>query len=174
MRPAAPADAGDIAAVYRHYVLETATSFEQDPPDAEVMRQRMAAPPRLPWVVAVRDDLVVGYAYASPFRARPAYRWSVEVSVYLDPAARGAGLGTRLYRRLLTDVQQLGYVSAYAAIALPNPASVALHEGLGFCAVGVFRQVGFKHGLWHDVGWWQLPLGDPPTVPAEPLPYDST
>ena len=171
VRPAAGTDADRIADIYRHYVLNTAISFETEPPDAQAVRGRMAAA-RMPWLVAVRDDAVVGYAYASPHRSRRAYRWSVEVSVYLDHELCAGGIGTRLYRRLLSDVQQLGYVSAFAGIALPNPASVALHERLGFSPVGVFGRVGFKHGTWHDVGWWQLPLGDAPEHPAEPLPCD--
>ena len=123
-------------------------------------------------MVAERDGVVVGYAHASLHRARPAYRWSVEVSVYLAPAERGRGTGRALYQVLLGQVRDLGYVTAFAGVTLPNPASVALHERLGFRPVGIFEAVGFKHGRWHDVGWWRLPLVDPPPEhPADPRPW---
>jgi phosphinothricin acetyltransferase len=123
----------------------------------------------LPWLVAERDGGVTGYAYASPHRARAAYRWGADVSVYLDERERGRGSGRALYGALLPVLRDLGYTGAYAGITLPNPASVALHESMGFSLVGVYRRVGYKLGGWHDVGWWQLVLADPlPEVPAEP------
>lgn len=170
LRPAAPADAPAIAAIYAPYVGESAISFEETPPDAEVMATRMSTPPKLPWWVAIDADMIVGYAYAAPHRTRAAYRWSVEVSVYLAPSHSGRGLGTRLYRQLLPDLRGLGYVNAYAGIALPNPASVRLHERVGFTTIGAFPNVGYKHGRWHDVGWWHLALTDPPADPSDPLP----
>lgn len=164
-------DAAGIAAVYLPYVLDSAASFEQEPPDEHEIRRRMLASPRLPWFVAERGNVIVGYAYASQHRARPAYRWSVEVSVYLVPSEGGKGVGRALYNVLLPTVGDLGYVSAYAGIALPNEPSVRLHEAMGFIPVGVFRQVGFKHDRWHDVGWWQRTLRVPPATPDEPLPW---
>ena len=171
-----------IAAVYRPYVLDSAISFELDPPGADVIHQRMLAAPRLPWFVAVRGDAghgdavhgeaVVGYAYASRHRDRLAYRWSVDVTVYLLLAERGRGTGRALYDRLLTEVTELGYVTAFAGITLPNEASVALHEALGFLPVGVFACAGFKQGRWHDVGWWQRTLRAAPASPNEPLPWE--
>lgn len=155
--------------MYRPYVTDGAASFEQDPPHEQEIRRRMLAGPRLPWLVAERGGVIVGYAYASRYRERPAYRWSVEVSVYLVSAEAGKGTGRALYERLLTAVRHLGYVEAFAAIALPNDASVGLHEAMGFVPVGVFHGVGFKHGRWHDVGWWQRTLADRPVTPAEPL-----
>jgi NAD(P)-dependent dehydrogenase (short-subunit alcohol dehydrogenase family) len=116
---------------------------------------------------------VVGYAYASPHRSREAYRWAIEVSAYVDEEHRGRGLGGRLYDVLLDEVRALGLVSAYAGITLPNEASVALHEGRGFSHVGTFPRAGFKHGKWHDVGWWYRALTtstDPPEAPrSSPL-----
>ena len=165
-------DAGAIAAVYRPYVLDSAISFELDPPGAQDIRQRMLAIPVLPWLVAVRGDDVVGYAYASRHRERLAYRWSVDVTVYLGSAERGRGTGRALYERLLAEVTELGYVAAFAGITLPNEASVALHEAMGFLPVGVFARAGFKQGRWLDVGWWQKALREPPTTPVEPLPWD--
>ena len=111
---------------------------------------------------------MVGYAYGARHRARAAYRWSVDCSVYLTAGERGAGTGRALYRRLLPELATLGYVTAFAGIALPNPASVGLHTSLGFTPVGVYRAAGFKAGRWHDVGWWQLPLREPPAGPIEP------
>lgn len=148
------------------------TSFEEVPPDAASMAGRMLEQPRLPWVVAVREGLVVGYSYASRHRARRAYRWSVEVSVYLHEGEQGRGTGRALYEQLLTAVRSLGYVRALAGITLPNDRSVALHEALGFAPIGVFSAVGFKQGSWHDVGWWQLGLLEPPPPePREPQPW---
>lgn len=168
LRPATPEDAAGIAGVYARYVLETVASFEEVPPDAEVIRERMLAAPRRPWFVAVRDGRVVGFACASQHRTRPAYRWSTDVSVYLAQTEHRQGTGRALYGSLLSEVLELGYVSAFATIALPNPASVGLHEALGFTAVGVYRRVGYKLGAWRDVGWWQLALTDSADDPEEP------
>lgn len=129
----------------------------------------MTSRPRLPWFVAVVGDEVAGFACASPHRARPAYRWSAECSVYVSATSRGNGIGRHLYERLIAEVRDLGYVSLFAGIALPNPASVVLHERLGFRSIGVFPNVGFKRGGWHDVGWWVLPLHPvPPARPPDP------
>ena len=169
IRPADVQDAGDIADVYRAYVTDTVTSFETVAPDAAELARRMLSEPRLPWFVACRDGGIVGYAYAGAHRARAAYRWSVDCSVYLADGERGAGTGRALYERLLPAVRDLGYVTAFAGIALPNPASVGLHTAVGFTPVGVYRAAGFKAGRWHDVGWWQRPLREPPPVPGEPV-----
>jgi L-amino acid N-acyltransferase YncA len=168
VRAADTTDAGAIAVVYRPYVTGSVASFETVPPDADELARRMLTTPRLPWLVAERDGAVAGYAYAAPHNARAAYRWSVSCSVYLTAAERGAGTGRALYERLLAELVALGYVTAFAGIALPNDASVGLHTALGFTPVGVYRAAGFKAGRWHDVGWWQLPLREPPADPAEP------
>ncbi len=169
IRAAAGADAETISRIYSAYVTASLATFEEEPPDARSMAARMEDTPRLPWLVAVRSDVVVGYAYASQHRARVGYRWSVDCSVYLHPSEQGHGTGRALYDRLLPELRALGYVSAYAGIALPNPASIALHESVGFTTVGVFRDVGFKHGSWLDVGWWQRALQDPPAAPTTPV-----
>jgi L-amino acid N-acyltransferase YncA len=172
VRPATDADAAAIAAVYRPYVTDSAISFEAEPPDAGEMVRRMAARPGLPWLVAERDGEVAGYAYASAHRERAAYRWAADVSVYLADTECGRGTGRALYEHLLALLRELGYVAAYAGIALPNPASVGLHESMGFGLVGIYRQVGYKFGRWHDVGWWQLALAEPrPAHPPEPRPW---
>lgn len=160
-----------IAAVYRPYVTDSVASFEQTPPTEEEIAERMHVGVRKPWWVAVRDGDLVGYAYASQYRRRLAYRWTVETSVYLRPEEQGRGTGRALYEVLLPVLGDLGYVTAYAGITLPNPASVALHEGVGFRPVGVFAQAGFKNGAWHDAGWWQRSLGVAPVPPAEPVPW---
>jgi phosphinothricin acetyltransferase len=168
IRPATAGDAGAIAAVYAPYVTDTVVSFEAEPPDAAEMQRRMNAVPRLPWLVAEGVDTVVGFAYASGHRAREGYRWAADCSVYLDGGHRGQGIGRALYEALIPMVRDLGYVTLHAGIALPNDASVGLHERLGFQLVGVYRNVGHKRGEWHDVGWWQLLLRDPPSQPDEP------
>lgn len=168
IRAAAPEDAGAISAIYAPLVGTTAISFEESPPDPAEISRRMLGRPRLPWLVAEDSGRVAGYAYASAHRQRPAYRWSADSSIYLDPEFHSRGLGRLLYERLIGEVRELGYMSLFAGIALPNAASVGLHEALGFQPVGVFRNVGFKHGSWRDVGWWQRPLRDVPPAPDEP------
>jgi len=168
VRPATVRDVDTIASIYAQVVRDTSASFEETPPTRVEILRRMAAPPRLPWLVAEHRSRIAGYAYASRHRQRPAYRWSADCSIYLDPGHRFVGLGRLLYERLITELAELGYVSLFAAIALPNPVSVRLHEALGFEALGVFRRVGYKHGAWHDVEWWQRRLADPPDDPSEP------
>lgn len=166
IRPATARDAVGVAAVYAPYVLGSVATFEEVPPSPSEVAGRMAS--GLPWLVA-DDDGVVGYAYAGPHHTRAGYRWSVTVSVYLEASHQGRGLGTALYGELLPLLADLGYVRAYAGVTLPNDASVRLHEAVGFTAVGVYRQVGFKAGAWRDVGWWQRTLQDPPPgAPPEP------
>lgn len=172
VRPATAADAAPIAAVYAPYVMATVASFEEAAPDADEIARRMLARPRLPWLVAVRDGQVVGYCYGAPHRARPAYRWSVECSVYLREAEQGRGTARALYAQLLAILADLGYVTALAGVTLPNDPSVRFHEAMGFRPVGVFEHSGFKHGAWRDVGWWQRPLRDLPDDPAPPRAWD--
>ena len=168
IRPAGPGDAAAIARIYAPYVAGSTASFEQTPPtDGEIAR-RMQAVPRLPWLLALRAGEPVGSCYAGQYRTRPAYRWSAECSVYIDAAEQGRGTARALYGRLLADLAALGYVQVFAGITLPNPASVRFHEAAGFTPIGVFRNAGFKHGSWCDVGWWQRTLQQPPATPAEP------
>ncbi len=164
IRSATPDDAEPLLAIYRPYVTGTAISFELEPPAVEEFRGRIErALAEWAWLVAERDGQPIGYAYATPHRARGAYRWSVEPSVYVDGGSHRRGIGTRLYEALLPLLARKGYCHAYAGITLPNDASLALHRRLGFQAVGVFRSVGRKFGAWHDVSWWHLPLrAEPP------------
>ncbi|HXS46820.1 MAG TPA: arsinothricin resistance N-acetyltransferase ArsN1 family B [Solirubrobacterales bacterium] len=165
-------DAAACAAIYAPHVEAGATSFEEEPPGATQFAERIAhTATTYPWLVAEREGEVVGYAYACPHRARPAYRWAVEVSVYVAADARDRGQGRALYEELLERLRRQRFQIACAGITLPNDASVALHEGLGFIAVGVYRRIGWKDGAWRDVGWWQLelePAGE--GRPVEPLP----
>jgi phosphinothricin acetyltransferase len=166
IRTAHAEDAAGIAAVYSPYVTGSVASFEEDPPDAVEVARRMSL--GYPWLVADEDG-VVGYAYAGPHHARAGYRWSVTVSVYLAEAAQGRGLGRALYGELLPLLGRLGYVRAFAGITLPNAASVGLHRAVGFTPVGVYHAAGFKHGVWHDVSWWERALVEPhPERPGQP------
>ncbi len=169
IRLAREADADPIRSIYAPVVAHTVISFEVDPPTTEEMRRRMAEVlTGFPWIVCENGGHVLGYAYATGHRARAAYRWSVDTSVYVDGPARGMGVGRALYRSLLNLLVLQGFCNAYAGITLPNPASVGLHEAMGYRAVGVYRSVGFKQGAWHDVGWWHLALGPYPREPAAP------
>jgi phosphinothricin acetyltransferase len=140
------------------------------PPTAEDVARRIAETTTThPWLVCERAGQIAGYAYASPHRTRAAYRWSVDTSVYVAQDHQRAGVGRGLYVSLFAILAAQGYFTAYAGIALPNPASIALHESVGFTRIGVYRRVGFKHGAWHDVGWWQLTLRELETPPTEPI-----
>ncbi len=170
LRTATPEDAEAIAAIYAPIVRDTPISFELQPPDAAEMRERIVATlARLPWLVSLdARGAVNGYVYATRHRERAAYQWAVDVSAYVRADARGQGVGKRLYARLFELLVDLGYYQAFAGIALPNEASVALHESMGFERIGIYRDVGFKFGVWRDVGWWQKslqPLSAPVSAP---------
>lgn len=172
IRVARPEDGDALAAIYRPYVLDTAISFEDVPPNAAEMSERIAATlTTCPFLVFEDDAGVLAYAYAGPHRARPAYRWSVDVTVYAAPHAHRRGIGRALYTELLDRLTRQGFHTAFAGIALPNDKSVGLHEALGFHHLGTYREVGFKFGRWHDVGWWRRPLNDglPASDPLSPL-----
>ena len=159
LRVATTDDASAIQAIYAPIVLTTAISFEEEPPTVAEMAERIAViGETYPYLVAERDGQVAGYAYGSQHRARPAYRHAVEVTVYVAEAGRGRGVGRTLYDALLPALTEGGFHMAYAGIALPNPGSIALHEAVGFKRIGVFSEIGFKFGRWHDVGWWQRRL----------------
>jgi len=166
-------DAAVCAAIYRPHVEDGVASFETVAPDAGAMAARIrTCAASHGFLVAERDDRVVGFAYATTHRERAAYRWSCDVSIYLDAAVHRRGEGRRLYGALLGLLRAQGLHRVHAGITLPNAASVGLHEALGFRPVGVYEGVGFKHGAWRDVGWWQLDLrpDDPRTgAPSEPL-----
>ena len=169
IRLAGPGDAAQVAAIYAPHVTGASTSFEYAPPDAAEMAARIASTlAHAPYLVLETGGEVLGFAYASKHRERAAYEWSVDVSVYVHERAHRRGVGRALYESLFALLRLQGFYSAHAGITLPNPASVGLHEALGFRPVGVYRSVGFKRGAWHDVGWWQLPLRERAGTPEPP------
>jgi L-amino acid N-acyltransferase YncA len=157
VRPATAADGEALARIYNHFVRETIVTFEEEPISPGEMSRRIEdiASASLPWLVAERDAIVVGYAYAAPWRTRRAYRLSTEITVYVAPDQAGRGFGSRLYSQLLPALRDRQIHAVMGGIALPNDASVALHEKLGFRKVAHFEQVGFKFDRWIDVGYWQ-------------------
>jgi len=159
IRPATIADAAAICHIYNPYILDTVISFETEPVTAEQMCQRILdITANLPWLVCTEDDEILGYAYATKWRARAAYQHAVESSVYLSPLAAGKGLGSALYRALITELEKLPVHTVIGGIALPNAASVGLHEKMGYIKVAHFAQVGKKFDRWIDVGYWQRVL----------------
>jgi L-amino acid N-acyltransferase YncA len=173
IRVARPEDAEAILTIYAPIVRETAISFEVEPPTREDMQQRIATTLRhLPWLVGERQGEVLGYVYASPHRTRAAYQWSVDVTVYIHAQVRRAGIGRALYHALFELLILQGFYQGFAGITLPNPASVGLHEALGFQPVGVYQAVGYKLGTWHDVGWWQRALQPRPSPTTPPTAFE--
>lgn len=173
-------DAAAIQTIYAPYVAETIISFETTPPTVEEIAARIQKTlAKYPWLVyetAISQQnnvtticpIIAGYVYASPHRERAAYQWSVDVSVYIHPAYQRRNIGRGLYTALFDLLRAQGYVNAYAGISLPNPGSVGIHTALGFEPVGVYQQVGYKFGGWHDVGWWGLRLNEPVAEPVAP------
>ncbi|HJU83074.1 MAG TPA: arsinothricin resistance N-acetyltransferase ArsN1 family B, partial [Holophagaceae bacterium] len=153
IRPATPADAPALAALYNPFVQHTTITFEEEPvSDAEMARRITEVAGTLPWLLEEVDGQLLGYAYASPWKARSAYRCTAETTVYVSPDAARRGVGGRLYRRLLEELKRRGFHSAIGLIALPNDPSIALHEKLGFVKVAHLHEVGLKFGRWIDVG----------------------
>ena len=163
-------DAQAMLDIYAPVVRDTIISFETEPPTLEEMRERVKKTLAThPWLVYEHNARIAGYAYASRHRDRRAYQWSTDVSCYVHPQFRGQGIGARLYRALLAILGRQGFQCAYAGIALPNDASVALHESVGFKRIATYHEVGYKLGAWRDTGWWECRLGDAPPDPAPPL-----
>jgi L-amino acid N-acyltransferase YncA len=153
---ATPADAARCAEIYAPYVIDNWVSFELDPPDAPEMGRRIAEYGEAHgWLVAEVGGEIAGYAYGSPHRSREAYATSADVAVYVDAAFARAGIGRQLYEALFPMLKDRGIHAVFAGIALPNDASIGLHEAMGFTPVGIYREVGWKMGGWRDVGWWQ-------------------
>jgi phosphinothricin acetyltransferase len=175
IRAATTADAGACAAIYAPYVTDTVISFETVPPPAGEMAERIASANRThAWIVAAdegeaeREGGVFGYAYGGPFASRPAYRFSSEVSIYVEPGRRRSGAGRRLYEALFARLAERGFRGVAAGMTLPNEASEGFHRALGFEPVGTYRRIGWKHGSWHDVAWMQRRLEAGQDPPAEP------
>ncbi len=165
-------DAPGVAAIYAPYVLNSVISFETAPPDADEFRARIAdCLTDHPWLIAEVEGQIAGYAYAGPHSARAAYDWSANISVYLAADHHRRGLGRRLYDILVNLLRHQGYHSLFAGITLPNSASVALHTALGMKEVGIYKEVGFKFGEWHDVMWMGMPISPATAPPARPIPF---
>ncbi len=168
IRSATSHDVASILEIYRPYILDTAISFETEPPSLEDMQKRIAETLDLfPWLVIESEKSIQGYAYATPFKSRHAYSWSVESTVYVKKGFHGKGFGKKLYKDLLGKLKSQGVVNVIGGISLPNDASVRLHESFGFRQVAQLKEVGFKFGKWWDVGYWQLRLDNP--VEPNPL-----
>jgi phosphinothricin acetyltransferase len=167
IRVAQPQDAAACAAVYERYVLDSAVSFEEEPPDDLEMRARMQAAHL--WLVAEHDGAVVGFAYGARHQDRAAYRWAAGVSVYLDAAHHRRGIGRALYRELIDALADAGFRTLVAGVTQPNDASNGLHESLGFTRIGTYARIGFKHGSWHDVLWLKLDLMNGEDSAPQPL-----
>ena len=169
VRDATAGDAEACRAIYAPYVRDTVISFESEPPtEAEMAARIAAANATHAWLVLEEDGDIVGYAYGGSFASRAAYRWSCEVSVYVDMGRHRTGAGRALYQALLPRLAEPGFHMAVAGMSLPNDASVALHRAMAFEPVGTWRRIGFKHGAWHDVAWTQRQLADgPPAGPPD-------
>ena len=159
IRPANAADAPSICEIYNHHVRETVVTFEEQPVASDEMARRIAeTTATYPWLVSEIQGSVAGYAHASSWKRRSAYRFAAESTIYMATQFAGRGLGSELYRALLAEMRSRGLHCAIGGIALPNPVSIALHERLGFVHIGHFREVGWKLGHWVDVGYWELLL----------------
>ncbi len=171
-RLARSTDAQAFAEIYAPFVEQTVVSFEAVAPSVEEMRDHVRRTlEMLPWLTATVADEVCGYAYASKHRERSAYRWAVDTSVYIHERFRGRGVGRKLYDALFPLLERQGFRRAYAGIALPNEASIALHRSTGFEPVGTYRRVGWKLGAWHDVAWLSRDIGPVDDPPVEPIPF---
>ncbi len=169
IRFAEPGDAAAIRAIYAPYVESTAVSFELVPPTVEEMAARIAKiSAQYPWLVCEVDGRAAGYVYACQHRERAAYRWVVDVAVYVDSTFHRRGVGRALYTSLLALVRHQGYAKAFAGVTLPNPGSAGVHEAVGFKPLVVYPRVGYKLGEWRDVGWWVLDLCPQSGELAEP------
>ncbi len=159
IRACAPSDAAKLCDLYNHFVRETVVTFEEALVAERDMAQRIEATvARLPWLVWEQEGGIAGYACATPWKSRSAYRFSVESTVYVSPAFARRGIGSRLYGALIDELRARNVHCAVGGIALPNPASIALHEKLGFVKIAEFKEIGYKLGRWVDVGYWELLL----------------
>lgn len=171
IRLAVPDDAAAVAGIYGPFCESTGVSFEYAPPSTEEMASRMrAVTAQFPWLVLDDDGVVAGYAYATRHREREAYGWSVDTAVYVNPIHHRRGVGRALYTTLFELLRLQGYFKAFAGVTLPNSASTGLHEAVGFRLVGVYQGVGYKHGIWQEVAWYQIALQPERLNPDPPVP----
>jgi phosphinothricin acetyltransferase len=164
-------DTEQILSIYSPYVKKTVISFEYTVPSKEEMETRIRnISQRYPWIVLEENNEILGYAYASKHRERSAYRWSVDISIYVKEGYLGRGIGKALYTSLFEILKCQRYRNAYAGICLPNEKSVGIHEHFGFKKIAQYNKVGYKFGKWYDTGWWELFLQDHDSAPGEPVP----
>ena len=174
IRLASHSDAAAIAGIYGPFCESTAVSFEYVPPSTDETANRIRTiTSQYPWLVLEDAGIVAGYAYASRHRERAAYGWAVDVAVYVSPNRHRCGVGRALYTTLFQLLRLQGYFKAYAGVTLPNGSSTGLHEALGFKLVGVYENVGYKHGVWHDVAWYQIALQPERLNPDPPMPVSA-
>lgn len=172
LRLAQVRDAADILAIYAPYCESTTVTFEVVPPSLATMEERITRiSGEYPWIIGELDGRVAGYVYASRFRERAAYKWTAESAIYVAMDCQRRGLGRVMYSALFSMLRSQGFFKAVAGITVPNPASVGLHERLGFRQSGLFPAVGHKDGTWLDVGWWQLALQPEVLHPPDPRPF---
>lgn len=170
IRPATAADAREILDIYAPYVESSPVTFEVAVPPLDEFTARVEGlARRYAWLVYEIDGRIVGYAHSAPHRAREGYKWSTDVAIYVRPEAQRRGVARALYERLFAEMKARGFRNLFAGVALPNPASVGLHESLGFIPIGVYRKVGWKLGRWIDVGWWQKEIGPYDDAPVPPV-----
>lgn len=159
IRQALPEDVPAICDIYNHYVVSTIITFEEKAVShAEMARRISDTTAHFPWLVTESDGSIVGYTCATHWKLRSAFRFTVESAIYLGPGSTGRGTGHEMYKALIAQLRKRGIHSVIGGIALPNPASIALHERLGFRKIGHFPEVGWKLGTWIDVGYWELAL----------------
>ena len=167
IRPVEKTDVPRILEIYAPYILNTAVSFEEQVPGEDQFWERIKEVTReAPWMVCELSGLITGYGYASPHRGRAAYRWNRELSAYVSDRYFRKGIGRALYISLLEIIRLQGYLNALAGITLPNPASVAFHESMGFKKVGVYHKIGYKFGKTTDTGWWEMCIQDDDFIPG--------
>jgi phosphinothricin acetyltransferase len=174
IRFAQPSDAAGILAIYAPFCESTCVTYEVVAPTMTQMEERIAhITSEYPWLIGEIDGQIAGYVYGSRYRERKAYQWAVNVAVYVDPNQHRRGLARILYETLFEILRVEGFYKALAGISLPNPASVGLHERLGFRPSAIIPGVGYKLGRWLDVGWWQLDLQPRGSEPGDPLPFST-
>jgi L-amino acid N-acyltransferase YncA len=173
IRLADTSDYGSILQIYSPFITDTVITFEYEVPAIEEFEKRIAnIQKKYPYLVCEINNNIVGYAYASRYREREAYDWSVDFSVYINPLYHGKRIGKALYFSLFEMLKLQGYYNAYAGVTIPNIKSEGLHEAFGFNPIGIYQRVGYKFGSWHDVKWYELKIKEHEEAPLKPVPID--
>lgn len=168
----AASDTAAMLEIYAHSIATSVATFETETPPVEDFEQRVSNTLTMyPWLVAELDGRVVGYAYAHQHHPRPGYCWTAEISCYVAPSCAGSGIGTTLYSKLIDVLKFQGFKNLLAIISIPNPASEALHQKMGFSKAGQFNAIGYKFGQWQQTCWWQAQIGELDDSPTDPVPF---